>query len=266
MPSYWRGRPFAIFLNGIPGEPEVWVNGTRVAEKLRSPARIDIRRALKLDGYDTLTLVYDRPPEALPAPRRGGMAAVHWETWVALPRVASGSTVWYELGIGAESRGIRDALGYASEILAVSSTPFELNWAPLDSGAAEGSPPGALLTAIWSASPFSSSGLSAAEAMVRARLAAVTGRHWIMTPPTAGSRQSSGPNQRLALFSRRITAAAEEKEAGIIPVFHVFQCALKAQRRWPARPDLADQYGSLTPAGSYLAALAIIEGLSLGRE
>jgi len=264
VPAYWRGRPLAAFLHGIPGEPGVWVNGVLVVERLKTPARIDLRGLLKLNGYDTLCLVYDRPPPVPAGGRRGGgVAAVHWDTWVALPRTVPGSTIWYELGIGADSPGIRRALALASEVLAVSSTPFVLSWAPIGADLPAGSTSYTLLTAIWSSSPFTSIGLSAAEAMVKERIASVTGRHWIMTPPTVGSKLAAGANQRLALFSRRIVAAAEERGAGLVPVFQVFQVALRSQRRWPARPDLTDAAGSLTPQGSYLAALAVVYGLSL---
>jgi hypothetical protein len=188
---------------------------------------------------------------------------VHWDTWVAPPRTVPGSTIWYELGIGADSPGIRRALALASEVLEVSSTPFGLSWAPLGTDLPAGSTSYTLLTAIWSSSPFTSIGLSAAEAMVKERIASVTGRHWIMTPPTVGSKLAAGANQRLALFSRRIVAAAEERGVGLVPVFQVFQVALRSQRRWPTRPDLTDAAGSLTPQGSYLAALAVVDGLSL---
>ena len=273
VPSYWRGRPLTAFLHGIPGEPEVWVNGTRVVERLRTPARVDLGNLLKLNGFDTVCLVYDRPPDVPPGnaappgePRGGGVVAVHWETWVPRPRVPQGSTVWYELGIGADTPGIGNALAYASEILKTGSTPFDISWAPLGTGGPSGSTACAVLTAIWSGSPFTSSGLAAAEAMVKERIASVTARHWVMTPPTAGSRRDSGANQRLALFTRRITAAAEERHAGLVPVYQVFQSALRSQRRWPARPEFSGASGDLTPQGSYLAALAVIEGLSLHRD
>ena len=47
-----------------------------------------------------------------------------------------------------------------------------------------------------------------------------------------------------------------------VPVFDVFNSALRRQRLWPARPVLSDGAGALTPVGAYLTALIILDTLA----
>lgn len=258
VPAYWRSRPLAVFLHEVPGAPAVYLNGRMLVDALHAPARVDLGHAFNFDGRDTLTLVWpDGPPAAAAA---WGIASLHWSPAVAPPDLPSGSVVAWDPTVGANQPGADRALAYASQILAISATAYALEWTR--------SPTGPVLiagtlVAAWSGTSFRGAEMAAAREAVSGRLAAARPPVWLMTPPTVGRSRNGTINGRLLEHDRALVALARTAGARPVPVFEVFNSALRRQRLWPARPEWSDGSGTLTPYGAYLIGLVIVDTLSL---
>ncbi len=275
FPRYWAGRELSVYFHDVPGDPDVYVNGKKMIDRLNCPSRLDLKSALRFDGRDSICLVFPELPRVM-RPRDGewGMVAIHWRPNPRLPLFASGATLLYE-PIGQDpDRAGRQALAYASQVLAVSSSPFELDWAFRERDRCPAAPQnrdmpgsGAVLLAAWPEAPFSREILDPLAERIEARrdelAKAGADRIWIMSVPAVGDRSESIPNSRLMVFRNRVNDMADSEKVRIIPVFDVFRSALRCQRRWPASPLFADAEGRLTPHGSYLAGLAILDAFSL---
>ncbi len=109
--------------------------------------------------------------------------------------------------------------------------------------------------------------LAAARAELEERCASApvvrAGRVWLVTAPPAGRSMRTPGNSRLGDFNKDVAELAGRRGAKVLPVFDVFRSALRRQRRWPARANLADDAGRLTPHGSYLMALVLLDSFSL---
>ena len=169
------------------------------------------------------------------------------------------------------------ATEYASEILAVSATSFVLSWEwEGDAAGPEVHGPyldldvvgeRGLAAAFWSATPFKEAdrevAMKATEEWCTGVSGSSPGALWLVTPPTVGSRHGSVANTRLKAHGRELTRLAERIGARTIPFNDMCRSALRDQKREPTRPSFSDLSGVLTPHGSYLLALAILETLSL---
>jgi len=264
VPYYWRKRPITVMFHSLPGEPDVYLNGVKVAGKLATPWKYDASAKLKFDGRDTLCLVFPAPPSCTSGTDgRWGMVALHWEAAVRLPSFRSGSRVLVDASGGARQEGMRQALRFASELLAMSSTVWSMEWVEKASGTAFA----AALVASWPTGSFSSTEISAADAAAQGRVESlrrtVSAPLWLVTPPTAGKKASLAANERMATYCRKAGKWAEAAGVRVLPVFDVFRSALRRQKRWPARPDWSDGTGFLTTQGSYLAALVLLDNLAM---
>lgn len=282
VPHFWRKRNLAVFFHEIPGSPAVYLNGVQLAEKLSTPARIELKGHMKFNGRDTLALVYPSLPE--PNGRafgQWGIAAVRCyapgSSSIPLPQFRSGATLLFKPGFGADQEGARQALRYVSQALKVSATHFELSWAETEDEIASGAVYGPMLApadrevhglvaAVWSTSPFGEADRQAALLAARARCqqfrSTASGQFWLVSPPTAGSKLGA-TNTRLQVYNRELGRAADACGAKIIPLYDVCRSALKARGKWPARPKLSDLTGQLTAFGSYLMALAILDAFAM---
>jgi hypothetical protein len=286
VPHYWRNRRPILYLHGIPGSPTVYLNGNPLTGRLSSPARFDLTGRIRYNGRDVLCLVYDEPPRAAEGSGSAwGMAAIYWDQAVGSPRFLSGTTLYYDAVMEAGQPGFRAALTYVEQVLATGSTPFDLHWEPSPYGAGADVATTAtvagrglkeesraqyafgLVVAAWSASPFRAAerepALKEAERICSGYRARSPGAVWMVTQPTAGGKPANTANGRLLTFNRDLTRVAGSCGARPVPGFDVFRSALRRQRRWPARPDFSDAAGRLTPHGSYLLAIAILETLAL---
>jgi hypothetical protein len=259
VPSYWRNRSLSLLLHEVPGSPAVFLNGERLTEALQSPARIDLDSRFRFDGRDTLTLVWPNGPADVSS--GWGIAALHWSPTVVPPNLPQRAVLGWEPGAGATQPGARQALAFASQILTLSATTYAIAWTGTDSGAA------GVVVAAWSGTSFRGSDLAAVRAELPARLAAVRGdgKHpvWIMTPPTVSKNRNGNANSRLLEHDKELIAIARNEGAHVVPVFEVFNSALRRQKLWPTRPEWTDGTGTLTPLGAYLTGLVLVDALSL---
>jgi len=282
VPHFWRKRSLAVLFHEIPGSPDVYLNGVRLVEKLSTPARIDLEDHMKFNGRDTLALVYSSLPESNDqAFGQWGIAAVRCyeqgSSSIPLPRFRSGATLLFKLALGAEQEGARQALRYVSQTLRVSATRFELSWAEAEDEIASGAVYGPMLApadhevhglvaAVWSTSPFGETDRQAALLAARERCqqfrSVASGQFWLVSPPTVGAKLLA-TNTRVLLYNKDLGRVADACAAKIIPLHDVCRSALKAQRKWPARPKFSDMTGRLTVFGSYLMALAILDAFAL---
>ena len=267
LPSYWRSHPVSLWLHGIPGRPDVWVNGRLIAPALVPPARLDLSGILRLDGHDTLCLAYAEPPPPGDSDAGWGVAAFHWAASPSPPRLPGGATLVVAETAWAGTPGLRNALRYAGEVLAVSATPWPLTlahpWMPPE---IQPEAAGALVSAL-SSTVFRGTEFAAALTTLGMRCETLSAqglaRLWIIAPPTAGRRRDTVANSRLQTFSRDLAAFADARGARLIPLYDVFRSALKRSRRWPVRTILTDDGGVLTPVGAYVAGLVVLDTLSL---
>lgn len=264
IPYYWRKRANTLYFHGIPGEPAVYLNGERVAERLRPPWQLPVRSRMKYDGRDTICLVYPSAPSCSAWPEgRWGLVAFHWEEGVRLPSFPSGSRVLVDRSRGAGQEGVHQALRYATELVALTSTSYTMEWVVGGSGTGYS----CALSAAWPAGPHTKSDMKETEEEARARIgelkAHADGQLWIVTPPTAGKKMAVPANDRLARLSRSAWKWGPEEGVRVMPVFDVFRSALRRQRRWPAQAEWTDAQGVLTPHGSYLVGLVLLDNLSL---
>jgi hypothetical protein len=78
-----------------------------------------------------------------------------------------------------------------------------------------------------------------------------------------GTKRVSVINERLMFHNRELRRVAGAAGARFIPVFEVTRSALKRAKRGPVLPEFAIDTGEWTPAGSYVAALSLLDALSL---
>ena len=286
VPHFWRDRKPILYLHDIPGSPAVYLNGAPLTGRLSSPARFELNGRIRFNGRDVLCLVYDEPPRSMKGSADGwGMAAIYWDEAVSHPRFLPGTTLYYDAVQETGQPGFRTALTYVKQVLATGTTPFDINWepSPLSAGAeetvtstsagrlgAEGKKaPYAfgLVAASWSASPFRAAergpALKEAERICSSYRARFPGVVWLVTQPTAGRKVTSSANASLLIYNRDMIRMAGSCGARAVPGFDVFRSALRRQRRWPARPDFTDSEGRMTPHGSYLLAIVILETMAL---
>jgi hypothetical protein len=256
FPREWKGRPVAVFLHEAHGEPALFVNGRRLAEGVRCPARVDLKGALAFDGFDTLCLVYRTPPRG-PAGTRP-VVALRWDAVPPRPGVPEPARLAAELGGAADGPELRQALRLAAEIAAVSASPYALEWT--DTATASGA-----VVAEWAVAPFGSPALATARrgtAQRASALAAAGLRTWIVAPPTAGTRPDASANLRIRDHNEKLRRDAERAGAGFVPVAEVFRSALRRSRRWRVQAVFSDDEGRLTPLGSFLAAATLLDTLA----
>ncbi len=282
FPGYWRGRSLSVLFHAIPGDPDVYVNGEKCVDRLRSPARLSLGSRVRFDARDTLCLVYPGLPR-LPRPEDGrwGIAAVHWDSLPLLRGVPRSATLLFDFEGAAAQEGTVRALSYASEMIEVSSTSYGITWRSAQSWRsaqtwrdAQTSRSGGMqeerstdaagvLVGAWGGPPFSGSILQAAanRTSEKARETATreTGRIWIVGAPTVGTSLRTAGNSRLAVFRNDINKSAVAAGVSAIPLFDVFRSALRCQNRWPCRASFSDDAGRLTAQGSYLMGAAVIE-------
>ncbi len=275
VPYMWRGRPVAAFLHALPGTPDVWVNGERVAEAVRTPVRLDLAGRLKFNGRDVLSLVYHTlPPPGAPGDGARALVALRWDAAPAAPALPSGTPWKLEVPAGPAAAGARAALTYAAEILAMSASPYEFRWteevpaaaasATPTAGATEPDPP--VILGGWAGAGFRGADLAAAREAVARRLeiAPPPGSvRWIMTHPAVGTNRLLGPNERLMDHNRKLRQLATRGGARFIPVYEMTRSALKRAKRDSVKPVYAAESGDWTPAGAYVAALALLDAISL---
>lgn len=273
FPAMWRGRPVAAYLHALPGAPDVWLNGTRIATNVRTPARLDLAGHLKFNGRDTLCLVYaSLPPAGSPGDGQRALVALRWDAAQPVPAFPSGTPWRLEAPPGPAADGARAALVYAAEILSLSSSPYEFRWSD---GAPAGDPAGApraaepglqAIIAGWGGTGFRSSELTASRDSVARRLESLEAAgapRWIMAHPSVGRNRLGAVNERLMIHNRHLRRIAGERGARFLPVFEVTRSALKRAKRGPVQPEFVTDAGAWTPAGSFVAALALLDALSL---
>lgn len=263
VPYYWRGRTVTLFLHDMPGKPSVYLNGGLLDGGMGPFARYDLTKILKFNGRDTLCLVYPENPPCEPE-RDGkwGMAALRWEGGVSLPRFPSGSTVFFDFTAGASQEGARQALRYVSQLIAMSSTGYRLDWL------ASPSPDASIgLVACWSASRFSSAEISRTGQELFARAEELrqdtSASLWVVSQASVGKKHRLPANERLGLANRKFLSKADEGGMKVVPLFDVMRSALRRQRRWPAQVEWSSDAGELTAHGSYLMALVILDTFSM---
>jgi len=263
VPYYWRGRTVSLFLHEFPGLPSVYLNGKLLEEKLGEAGRFDVTKVLKFDGRDSLCLVYQsNPPCDSGRDGRWGIAALRWESGVRLPQFQSGATVFFEFSGGADQGGTRQALRYISQLIALSSTSYHLEWTT------NSIPPSSIgLVAHWTASRYSSSDISRAESELFSRVDELRKGSktpiWVITPGTIGKKHRLPANERLSVAGRKFITKSEEAGIKVVPLFDVMRSALRRQRRWPAQAEWSSDTGELSAHGSYLMALAILDTFSM---
>ena len=263
VPYYWRGRTVSLFLHDFPGVPAIYLNGQLLDVKLAGTAKYDVTKALKFDGRDTLCVVYQGNPPCESGRDGGwGMAALRWEGGVRLPQFPSGSTIFTDFHGAAGQEGVRQALRYVSQLIALSSTSYRLEWT---AAGLPGSSSG--LVANWSASRYSSSDIARVQNDLFARVAELRQGSksplWLVSPATVGKRHRLPANERLSVANRKFLARAEEAGFKVVPLFDVMRSALRRQKRWPAQVEWSSEAGELTAHGSYLMALAILDTFSM---
>jgi len=276
LPPPWEGRHFCLFLHGLAGTPEVWLNGEPISGPIRCPARIDIGRRLRFNGRDTLCLVYPAPPTGPGDDGTWGVAALFWDMSMRPLRIPCGSEVLFDPGEGAGQEGVRRALRYASEVAEVSATPCVFSWGdvgttPAMTSTGAGGPAG-LVVSAWGATTYQRADLDVTRAAVRARVAGFKQqglRVWVLSPPTIGGRPDTSRNERIRVYNRELRNLVKGEGARLITVFDVFYSCLRRMttgpraRRWPVRVPLTDDKGTLGPQGAYVLSLAILNELAV---
>lgn len=272
LPPQWRGRRFSVFLHGLAGSPEVWLNGERVAGPVVSPVRVDLGKKMNFDGRDVLCLLYPEPPAGGGNAGQWGVAALRWDANVPLPRFPSGSALVFDPGAWAGQEGVRQALAFAAGAASVSATPWAFSWldaaapAPTTAtGTGTGVPAAGLVVAAWGATAYREADFPAFQEEASRRLARWNERArraWVLVPPALGKRADSSRNERLRVYNKSVRNLARSAGAGFIPAYDVFRSALRRSRRWPVRADLTDDEGTLGPQGACLLGLVILDAFS----
>ena len=271
LPPPWGGRRFSLFLHGLAGTPEVWLNGEPLTGPVKCPARIDLGRRLKFDGRDSLCLVYPAPPAGPGDDGSWGVAALFWDTSIRPLRLPAGASVLFDPGEWAGQEGVRRALRYASEAAEGSATPCAFTWGeagvtPAMTSTGTGGPAG-IVVAAWGATTYRPDELEATRAAIRARVAGFKQqglRVWVMSPTTLGERPDTSRNERIRLYNRSLRDLAKGEGVRLITVYDVFYSSLRRMttgpryRRWPVRLPLTDDGGTLGPQGAFLLGLAIL--------